>query len=94
MFKTDKAAKLALIGLMVFFAAGLPSMYIHGAYKQVCMILGLELVYFWGCLNPWILQEKYSLFFIVDTRKMVHLRFLFAGGVIVAVAALSIMLGW
>lgn len=94
MFKTDKTAKLALIGLMLFFGAGLPSLYFHGAYKQVCLMLGLELVYVWGYLNPWILQEKYSPFFIVDTSKMVHLRFLFVGGGIVAVAALSIFLDW
>ena len=84
MFKSEKSARVAVLVLMALFAIGVPLGYLHANYPIACLFLGLELVFFWSYLNPWILREKYSLFFYVDTSKMVYNRFLITGGVIVA----------
>lgn len=82
MFKTEKSAKYALLVLMAFFALSVALFYFHAMYDQVCLGLGMELICYWAYLNPWILQEKYSLFLFLDTSKMVYNRFLVVGFVI------------
>ncbi len=79
MFKTDKSAKYALLTLMTFFGAGIPFMYMEESFFEVCLFLGIELIFYWAYLNPWIMQEKYALFFYVDTSKMKNNSFLILG---------------
>lgn len=93
MFKSEKTAKVAVMALMALFGVGVPLGYLHADYPIACLFLGLELVFFWGYLNPWILREKYSLFFYVDTSKMVYNQFLIAGGIIVAGSMSLIVFG-
>jgi len=94
MFKTEKSAKYALLSLMALCGIDVPLFYFHAMYDQVCMMLGLELICYWAYLNPWILQEKYRLFFFVDTRKMVHNRFLVIGGLVFFGSGAVIVLHW
>lgn len=94
MFKTEKSAKYALLGLMAFFALTIVLFYIHAKFDQACLGLGMELICFWAYVNPWILQEKYSLFMSIDTSKMTHKRFLVAGGIICLGSAVLIFLHW
>ncbi|MCB1691151.1 MAG: hypothetical protein KDI19_00220 [Pseudomonadales bacterium] len=91
MFKSEKAAKYALTALMGFFALTLPFVYVRGSYADACLILGLELILMWGYLNPWILQERYSLFFPVDTSRMTHNVFLISGAIVLLVAGLMLL---
>lgn len=91
-FKTEKSAKYALLGLMAFVALCVGAFLLHAMYDRACLALGLELVFYWAYLNPWILREKYALFFFIDTSKMVHIRFLVVGGVVLIGAAVLIIL--
>jgi hypothetical protein len=92
MFRSEKSAKFALLGLMAFFAVALPLLYLQASYPQVCLILGIELVLYWGFLNPWILRRKYSLFFPIDKNQMAHNSFLIVGAIVMVGATILISL--
>ena len=90
MFKTEKSARYGLIGLMALLGVFLPVFFAKSMYGDACMTLGIELIFCWAYLNPWILLEKYRLFLHLDTRKMVHNRVLAVGGLIF-VASLALI---
>jgi hypothetical protein len=92
MFRSEKSAKYALIALMGFFGIPLPLLYLREMYELACLCLGLELVFCWAYLNPWILLRKYSLYFPVDTSRMEHNAFLIVGAIVVVGACAMIFL--
>lgn len=94
MTTVSKSSMRGLYFLMILFGLGVALFYYFGWYKKACMALGLELILYWAYLNPWILEEKYALFFFTDVSRMIYKRFLVAGVVIVAGAALSLMFNW
>jgi hypothetical protein len=90
MFKTDRSAKMAVCVLMLFFAVGSVALFLDKQYEVVSLCLGLELVFIWAYLNPWIMQVKYNIQLFLDYDRMQYNAFVIVGMVVVAGSAVWI----
>jgi hypothetical protein len=79
MFKSDRAAKRAIVILGVFFLIAAVAGFRAGDFPDVVLMLGLVLIFTWHYLNPWIMQEDYHLFMFLDHKRMRHNAFVIVG---------------
>ena len=87
MFKSDRSARIAVCALMFFFAAGSVALFLNKQYEVVSLCLGLELIFIWAYLNPWIMQIEYTIPLFLDHDRMQYNAFVISGMVVVAGSA-------
>jgi hypothetical protein len=92
MFRTDRSAKMAVCVLMLFFAVGSVALFLDRRYELVCLGLGLELVFIWAYLNPWVMQIQYTIPLFLDHDRMQYNAFIISG--IVVVAGSAVWIAW
>ena len=83
MFKSDRTARVAILMMMAFFAVGALALFVANRPKDINVILGLELIFIWAYLNPWIMQTEYSIPLFLDYNRMQHNYLAIAGMVVV-----------
>jgi hypothetical protein len=91
MFKSDRSAKMAVCALMLFVAVVSVALFFDKQYEVVSLGLGVELVFIWAYLNPWIMQVKYTIPLFLDSDRMRYNAFAISGLVVVAGSAVLIV---
>ena len=92
MFKSDRSAKIAICALMLFFAVGSVALFLDKQYEVVSLCLGLELIFIWAYLNPWIMQIEYTIPLFLDNDRMQYNAFAISG--LVVVAGSAVLIAW